>query len=377
MHIMCTGLPTAHTPTTPTSHKALNPAPPRPPPRPTPTPPPLIPQVIEPTLIAALNMSYPASKLTVHVLDDGRKPDVADLVQKLRGQAKAVGRTVNLVYTAREKTSGVAHHAKAGNINSALLRDCRARGVFVLVLDCDMIVHPDFLLRTLGHFYQEGYDVEAAGLLDADGFPAKAGSGWRLKDKAAFLQTPQDFWNVERGDPLGHCARFFYGPMLQVGDWGAAVVWWQWSCCWLYMLSCVMTTAQSMADDTASTTADTTAVSACCRVATALVPPLAAALVSSSGVTSWCPLVARRTALSRRITTVPCTSCLLALPPCTSTSASCSAWRPPASRVSGLLPVSLPVCSCCAAAGCIAVRHPCASAPDGSAAKQYRNRPAP
>jgi hypothetical protein len=46
-----------------------------------------------------------------------------------------------------------------------------------------------------------------------------AGKGaWRLKDKAAFLQTPQDFWNVQASDPFVHCARFFYGPMLQGRD---------------------------------------------------------------------------------------------------------------------------------------------------------------
>jgi cellulose synthase/poly-beta-1,6-N-acetylglucosamine synthase-like glycosyltransferase len=48
---------------------------------------------------------------------------------------------------------GVPHHAKAGNINSALLMYGQCQGEFVMVLDCDMIVHPDFLLRSLGHFY--------------------------------------------------------------------------------------------------------------------------------------------------------------------------------------------------------------------------------
>jgi cellulose synthase/poly-beta-1,6-N-acetylglucosamine synthase-like glycosyltransferase len=68
-----------------------------------------------------------------------------------------------LVYTAREKVKGVAHHAKAGNINSCLLKEGHGRGhEFMMVLDCDMIVHPDFLLRTLGHFYE----------------PAEPGSEW-------------------------------------------------------------------------------------------------------------------------------------------------------------------------------------------------------
>lgn len=66
-----------------------------------------------------------------------------------------------------------------------------------------MIVHPDFLQNILGHFYKK---------------PAADGP-WVLKDKAGFIQTPQDFWNVDAADPLVHCARFFYGPMLQVRPW--------------------------------------------------------------------------------------------------------------------------------------------------------------
>jgi cellulose synthase/poly-beta-1,6-N-acetylglucosamine synthase-like glycosyltransferase len=69
----------------------------------------------------------------------------------------------------------VPHHAKAGNINSALLKAGDCTGEFMLVLDCDMIVHPDFLQRTLGHFYQQQQEGGA--------------QGWGLKPKAAFLQV--------------------------------------------------------------------------------------------------------------------------------------------------------------------------------------------
>jgi cellulose synthase (UDP-forming) len=133
--------------------------------------------------------------------------------QKLKPQHRlpnprsAMGRAAQLTYTAREKAPGVPHHAKAGNINAALLKagDCSAD--FALVLDCDMIVHPDFLQRTLGHFYEQ-----------------REGGAWALKPKAAFLQTPQDFWNVAVADPMGHAARFFYGPMLQVRGRGRGCV---------------------------------------------------------------------------------------------------------------------------------------------------------
>jgi cellulose synthase (UDP-forming) len=45
-------------------------------------------QVIEPTVIAALNMTYPSSKLTVHVLDDGRRAEVMTMVNRLRSQCR-------------------------------------------------------------------------------------------------------------------------------------------------------------------------------------------------------------------------------------------------------------------------------------------------
>ncbi len=45
-------------------------------------------EVIEPTVIAALNVYYPGAKLAVHVLDDGRRQDIKDMVQRLRAQCK-------------------------------------------------------------------------------------------------------------------------------------------------------------------------------------------------------------------------------------------------------------------------------------------------
>jgi cellulose synthase (UDP-forming) len=66
-----------------------------------------------------------------------------------------MGREAELRYVARIKAKGAPHHAKAGNINSALLKESEGKAEFVLVLDCDMIVHPDFLQNILGHFYKQ------------------------------------------------------------------------------------------------------------------------------------------------------------------------------------------------------------------------------
>ncbi len=69
-----------------------------------------------------------------------------------------MGREAELVYICRDKVKGVPHHAKAGNINSALLKEAPGKGEYILVLDCDMICHPGELRRS---------DV----LLTADGQP--------------------------------------------------------------------------------------------------------------------------------------------------------------------------------------------------------------
>lgn len=126
-------------------------------------------------------------------------------------------REASIVYVARDKVRGVPHHAKAGNINSALLK-APSCGDFVLVLDCDMVLHPDFLMRTLGHFYWQpdgqGITCPARGLhssacpqglcsstLGSSQDPSRAAgvaqppaaveAPWVLKEKAAFIQTPQ------------------------------------------------------------------------------------------------------------------------------------------------------------------------------------------
>ena len=43
---------------------------------------------VEPTAIAALNMNWPGKKLTVHVLDDGKRPAMARLVRRLAFQCR-------------------------------------------------------------------------------------------------------------------------------------------------------------------------------------------------------------------------------------------------------------------------------------------------
>lgn len=136
-----------------------------------------------------------------------------------------MGREAELHYNARDRPTGVPHHAKAGNINAALLK-AAPRGVFTLILDCDMVPHPDLLLRALPHFYtpaaetadrNDDDDDDTGGSDDRSTRSSRSGSYakgsnsdissfakdassnneqvWVLKNRAGFVQVPQDFWN--------------------------------------------------------------------------------------------------------------------------------------------------------------------------------------
>jgi cellulose synthase (UDP-forming) len=103
-------------------------------------------------------------------------------------------------YIARPKPTDRPHHAKAGNINYALFSG-KSFGEFIVTLDTDHILEPQFLKRTLPYFYS--YDVHA---------------GRYQSNRISFVQTPQDFSNLPEGDPFCHAAEVFYGPILQGKD---------------------------------------------------------------------------------------------------------------------------------------------------------------
>ncbi|MBD2627997.1 glycosyltransferase [Trichormus variabilis] len=105
-----------------------------------------------------------------------------------------------LRYIARPKQPGIAHHAKAGNLNYAIFSG-ETVGEFILTLDADHIPKPQFLKRVLPYFYT--YNLF---------------SGKYEPNRIAFVQTPQDFYNIPPGDPFGHRASLFYGPLQQGKD---------------------------------------------------------------------------------------------------------------------------------------------------------------
>lgn len=106
-------------------------------------------EVIRRTTISAREMRYPHR---TYVLDDGRRPEV-----------RTMARDLGVGYITRKNND----HAKAGNLNNALKH---TSGDFILQLDADHAPLPHMLDRLLGFFTDE---------------------------KVAFVQTPQDFYNMD------------------------------------------------------------------------------------------------------------------------------------------------------------------------------------
>jgi cellulose synthase (UDP-forming) len=132
------------------------------------------------TARAAKAITYPHE---TWVLDDGNRPE-------MRAAAEAEG--IRWI-TRSADWAGMPRHAKAGNLNNALLA---TEGEFFLILDADQVPLPDILDKTLGYFDDE---------------------------KMALVQTPQWFENVPPSDPLGSQAPLFYGPIQQGKDgWNSA-----------------------------------------------------------------------------------------------------------------------------------------------------------
>ena len=91
-------------------------------------------EVLEKTILGAMALDWPAARLRIWVLDDGRREWLRDYCA-----AKRVG------YLTRSNNL----HAKAGNINAALKQ---TSGEFVAVFDADFVPRRNFLRRTIGWF---------------------------------------------------------------------------------------------------------------------------------------------------------------------------------------------------------------------------------
>ena len=151
----------------------------------------LIPTLNEPlsvvrfTALAAMNIDWPADKLHVYLLDDGRR-------EEFRAFAEEAG----VGYIARDDN----RDAKAGNINHAL---ALLRSPYVAVFDSDHVPTRSFLQVTMG---------------------------WFLRDrKLGMMQTPHHFYspdpferNLNQFRTIPNEAELFYGVVQDGNDfWNA------------------------------------------------------------------------------------------------------------------------------------------------------------
>ena len=119
-------------------------------------------RVVRATALAALRMDWPADRLQVYLLDDGRR-------EEFRVFAAQAG----IGYITRSDNA----HAKAGNLNHALTV---THGEFIAIFDCDHVPTRSFLQLTMG---------------------------WMLKDpRCALVQTPHHFFSA---DPFEHNLKTF------------------------------------------------------------------------------------------------------------------------------------------------------------------------
>jgi len=93
--------------------------------------------VVRSTALASINIDYPADKLHVYLLDDGRREEFRSFCEQIG--VGYVTRTDNI-------------HAKAGNINRALMG---MTSPLVAIFDCDHVPTRSFLQVTMGWFVRD------------------------------------------------------------------------------------------------------------------------------------------------------------------------------------------------------------------------------
>ncbi|AOK46346.1 cellulose synthase [Burkholderia sp. MSMB617WGS] len=164
--------------------------------------------VVKPTIFAAQSLDWPAGKLNVYLLDDGRRPEF-----------EAFARDAGVGYLTRDDN----RHAKAGNINSAL---ARTHGEYVAIFDCDHVPTRSFLQTTMGAFLRDpncALVQTPHHFFSPDPFERNLGTFRRVPNEGSLfyglVQAGNDLWNAAFF--CGSCAVLKRGPLEEVG--GVAV----------------------------------------------------------------------------------------------------------------------------------------------------------
>lgn len=139
--------------------------------------------VLEKTIAGALALDWPASRLRIHVLDDGRRDWLAQYCRE---------RGIN------HMTRGDNRNAKAGNLNAAF---ARTSAPFILVLDADFIPQRTMLMRSIGFFDDPEIGIVQMPHYFFNDTPLQANLDMRatLPDEQRFffdsIQPGRDGWN--------------------------------------------------------------------------------------------------------------------------------------------------------------------------------------
>ena len=161
-------------------------------------------QVVKPTVLAALSLDWPADKLKVYILDDGKRASFREFADICGAQ-----------YIIRADNA----HAKAGNLNHAL---GITGGEFIAIFDCDHIPVRTFLTTTMGWFAR---DPKCAIMqtphhfFSPDPFERNLGTFRRVPNEGnlfyGLIQDGNDLWNATFF--CGSCAVLRRGPLQEVG----------------------------------------------------------------------------------------------------------------------------------------------------------------
>ena len=160
--------------------------------------------VVRATVLGALALDYPADKLKVFVLDDGR-----------RNEFREWSARVGAGYMTRNNNA----HAKAGNINEAL---ARTDGELVAIFDSDHVPTRSFLQMTLGWFARDrrlGLVQTPHHFYSPDPFERNLGQFRKVPNEGALfhrlVQDGNDLWNAAFF--CGSCAVLRRAALEEIG----------------------------------------------------------------------------------------------------------------------------------------------------------------
>ena len=141
--------------------------------------------IVRYTVLASMNIDWPADKLNIFILDDGKR-------EEFRAFAEEAG----VGYMTRDDNL----HAKAGNINRALKR---LKAPLVAIFDCDHVPTRSFLQMTIGWFQRDpklGMLQTPHHFYSPDPFERNLGQFRTIPNEGelfyGIVQDGNDFWNA-------------------------------------------------------------------------------------------------------------------------------------------------------------------------------------